>query len=108
MIEVFREAPDGLSREAWRFRENGTAGFFLALDSYGVERRKAARGRYAQATPGERWSSMDERNYFSGLPRPTAIPDDVMREAIGKARVRVFIGYTEADRMKGDYAIKAA
>lgn len=107
MIEVHREQPDRLSREVWRFRENGSHGFFLALDFYGIERRKAVKGRFCGARPGDRWSVSDERHYFSGLPRPASIPDDVMREAVSKTTVRVFVGYTEPDRMKAEYAIVA-
>lgn len=105
MIEVARVAPDGLSREVWRFRESGSHGFFLSLDSFGIERRKQPRGRFSRATPSDRWCVSDERHYYSGLARPETVPDDVMREAVSKATVRVFVGYTQPDRFKAEYAI---
>lgn len=92
-IEVYREKPDGLSREVWRFyvgsdRED----FILRLNQYGVEKRNQPKGRFKKMAPQDRWDSMDERHYYSGLKRPTAIPPDVVHEAMAQVRVRVVAG----------------
>lgn len=96
---VFRVAEDGLSRERWDFSKSYRFGgdILLTLTRYSVERRRARKGRFAGAGPADRWLSFDERRYTSGLPRPTAIPDDIMREAISKLTFRFFIGWAIAE-----------
>ena len=105
-MDVYRVAEDGLSREAWQFGfSGGNDTTVLVLRSYGIERRKAARGRFARAR--ESWNSMDERSYYLSLPRPAEIPDDVVREAIGMVRIGVNIGWTTLGSQVAEYGITA-
>lgn len=93
-ISVYRVADDSLSRERWNFEAVvDREGFALVLCGYAVERRKTARGRFSGAEPKDRWSSMDERHYTSGLSRPTAIPGDVVSEAWGLIPRSLYIGW---------------
>ena len=94
MINVYRPAPDGITRECWGF--SVTADFSdrvrVTLWEYGVERRKSARGKWPKALPADRWSRMDERRYFSGLERPTSVPADVLAEATAAIEISYYIG----------------
>jgi hypothetical protein len=97
-IAVKRMAPDGLVQQVWTFDACGAfsiaGGFVLRLESYHVERRPEARGRFRKVKPEDRWSVRDERTYYSGLKRPTDIPGNVIAEAIAAAPVEVKIANT--------------
>jgi hypothetical protein len=94
---IYRVAPDGLSRERWDFDVGGSHGCFgVRFTFYGIERRKA-KGRFTMAKSDERWDSRDERRYFSGLPRPTAVPADVLDEAWAAVPRTTYIGYFNED-----------
>ena len=84
---------DDLSREVWTFSTMG--GF--RLDSYGIERRTSAKGRFKNATIADRWMSSDTRRYYSGMNEPETIPQDVINEAIGNMTIRVYIGWSNED-----------
>lgn len=94
MNNVYRAAPDGCSRECWGF--SVTADFSdrvkISLRYYGIERRKSGRGKLAKALPEDRWSTSDERRYFSGLERPLSVPADVLAEATAAIEISYYIG----------------
>jgi hypothetical protein len=105
-VEIFRRAEDGLSRQKWGFHlrvpHSGDATVQIALVFYGVERRKTARGVFSKAVVKERWWATDERQYMSGLPRPTEIPDDVLAEAKASLTFEIYFGfYNETCRYAG-------
>jgi len=93
MGTVLRIADDGLSREKWEFRHTGQ---MLVLSYYAIERRDNAKGRFKAAERLDRWVAMDERPYNSGLPRPTEIPPDVIREA-ASFDLDINIGWTNKE-----------
>lgn len=99
-VSVFRVTDEGLSRLRWDFEASiDRDGFCLTLDGYGIERRRAARGRFSQAANGERWRAIDERRYYSGIERPVEIPDDVLEEAWASVPKAAYIGWkTDAQR----------
>ena len=94
-MKIVRQSADGLSRQYWAFSVSctHTDEVRITLTSYGIERRKTPRGRFASSTAPDRWSSRDERRYFSGLERPTTIPQDVMAEAIQAVPMAFYIGW---------------
>lgn len=94
MVTVFRSGGDNLTRLRWDFdvcASGGTVG--LRLYFYGIERRKTERGRFSGAKPQDRWQSIDERSYTSGLDRPQGIPSDVIEEAKRGVAFDVYIGF---------------
>lgn len=94
-IEVYRVADDGLSRERWSFDARAEFGGQLSirLTGYGIERRKHPKGRFAKSTPADRWDSMDERRYYSGLGRPNEIPGEVRCDALAAIKPQFYIGW---------------
>lgn len=101
-ISVNRTDNDGLARQVWTFiAEGGDAGgWALRLVSYGVERRPRAAGRWRAPVVRDLWVYSDERRLVSGLPRPTEIPESVLREAIARARElppTIYIGFRNAN-----------
>ena len=99
MINVYRPAPDGITREWWGF--SVTADFSdrvkVILRGYGIERRKSARGKWPKALPEDRWSMADERRYFSKLERPTSVPADVLDEARKSIEITFYIASDRAE-----------
>jgi hypothetical protein len=89
-IEVRREAPDGLSATIWEFDWRGR---YLVLTELMEGSRPSTRHKFK----GDKWSSMDERNYYSKLPRPKSIPDDVIAEAMSGLTLDVAIGWSNPD-----------
>jgi hypothetical protein len=100
---VYRVSADGLSRECWNFDHRGHC---LTLRSYGIERRKVAKGRFSGATIPERWQAIDERRHNSRLERPTTIPYDVIVEAAAFTMC-VNIGWTNSESKYCDIALTA-
>lgn len=98
-ISIYRPAPDGCSRECWQF--SVTADFSdrvkITLRGYGIERRKSGRGKFAKALPEDRWSTSDERRYFSGLERPASVPNDVLTEARSAIEISFYIAIDRAE-----------
>lgn len=93
MITVVR-AIDPFSQEEWKFQVypyRMTAG--LVLTFYGIARRRQTNFRFNPPQARERWDSADERHFYSGLDRPTHIPQDVIDEARAMALKDVFIGW---------------
>jgi hypothetical protein len=100
---VYRVSADGLSRECWNF---GHGGHCLTLRSYGIERRKVAKGRFSGATIRERWQAIYESRHNSRLERPTTIPYDVIVEAAAFTMC-VNIGWTNSESKYCDIALTA-
>lgn len=84
MVEIRREAEDRLSAKIWLFT---TYDKNLVLTSYMEGTRATTRHKYR----GKAWSNLDERS--ASLPRPTAIPDDVIDEAISHLNVKIYVGW---------------
>jgi hypothetical protein len=99
VISVYRPAPDGCSREHWGFSVDADRSdrVNIVLRFYGTERRKSGRGKFAKALPEDRWSTMDERRYFSGQERPTSVPADVLAEARASIEISYFIANDRAE-----------
>jgi len=99
MSEIKREAEDRLSAKIWWFTtHNGQ----LVLRSYMEGKRLTTRHKYR----GKEWSNYDERS--SSLPRPTAIPDDVIDEVISQLKIDIFIGFSAEKHKIAERAIVAA
>lgn len=99
MVEIKREAEDRLSAKIWRFTTyNGN----LVLTSYMEGARATTRHKYR----GKAWSNFDERS--ASLPRPTAIPDDVIDEAIAQIKINIFIGWSSEKYKIAERGIVAA
>lgn len=80
-------------RETWEFQYNEGNG--LKLDRYSIQHRQTKRHKWVTEA---KWDHMDERRYNSKLERPTAIPADVLKEAITEIirkieSTPVFIGW---------------
>lgn len=60
-------------RHAWTFDVSNGSLRLLKYAEYVKEGKRKWRGPF--------WSWMDERAYYSQLPRPKSIPDDVLEEA---------------------------
>lgn len=91
---------DELSREEWTFQVypyRTTAG--LVLTHYGIARRKRVDSQFMSPQPRDRWDSLDERGFHSGLGRPIHIPQDVIDEAKRDALRYVFIGWASEPAM---------
>lgn len=84
MVEIRLEAADRLSAKIWRFT---TYDGNLVLTSYMDGERLTTRHKYR----GKAWSNFDERS--ASLPRPTAIPDEVIDAAISQLKIDIFIGW---------------
>lgn len=84
MVEIRREAEDRLSAKIWQFSMYHGG---LVLNSYMDGARATTRHKYR----GKAWSNFDERS--ASLPRPTAIPDDVIDEAISHMKVEIYVGF---------------
>jgi hypothetical protein len=99
MVEIKREAEDRLSAKIWWFTTHSGQ---LVLHSYMEGERLTTRHKYR----GKAWSNYDERS--SSLPRPTAIPDDVIDEAISQLTIDIFIGFSAEKHKIAERAIVAA
>lgn len=104
MVKIRRPADDGLSCQFWDFTPSILGvGFSLVLRAHGIERRGQPKGPWRKAERKERWESMDERAYHSGLSRPTSIPDDVIREAVMMTPVAINVGWTNAESTVAEF-----
>ena len=105
MIHVY-EYDGELARRRWSFSIWGAVygNGQLVLKEYAEETRETTRKR---KWTGLKWDATDERNYNSKLPRPTGVPDWVVREAIRQMPVDVFIGWTNAESKLKTYKISA-
>ena len=98
MVEIRREAEDRLSAKIWKFSiYNGN----LVLTSYMDGTRATTRHKYR----GKAWTSFDERS--ASLPRPIAIPDDVIDEAISHMTVEICVGWVARKYSIGERGIAA-
>jgi len=99
MDEIKREAEDRLSAKIWWFTTHSGQ---LVLRSYMEGERLTTRHKYR----GKAWSNYDERS--SSLKRPTAIPDDVIDEAISHLKIGVYVGWSSEKHKIKERAIVAA
>lgn len=91
-VEALKHA---LERKVWQFEYNGD---YLRLKFYGEQTRAGTRHKWK----GEFWDYMDERDYYSRLPRPVEIPEWVLqraREIITEElpKQTIYIGWTNPD-----------
>jgi hypothetical protein len=92
MITVERES-DGLIRR-WDFSASGGHNALrLVLNRYTEGTRASKRHKMR----GDYWSAIDERRYYSKLPRPVSIPDDVIDEAMKALEIQICIGWNNAE-----------
>ena len=105
-ISTYWPDGDGLSRERWDFRLNRGREISLTLVGYSIERRKAAKGRFCRALPAERWASMDERKYNSGLPRPDEVPYERAADAMIGVQIGVYLGWSNSEHHQFNLKIR--
>lgn len=90
MIEIARGTPT--ERTVWKFSFDvpesfgANASLRLRLHYYGKQARQTPRHKWRGV---EFWHCHDERRYYSRLPRPTSVPDDILAEATGKAMAEI-------------------
>ncbi len=105
MIHVY-EYDGELARRRWSFSQSGAlyGNTQLVLKEYAEETRESKSKRRWR---DNKWDSFDERHYHSKLPRPTEVPDWVMRDAIRQLPVDVFIGWTNMESKLKTFKISA-
>lgn len=106
-VRVVRKFNDGKSRRVWEFVINSDV-LNVMLRLVRFEIQHAPNGGWRKATAKERWDAFDERYYYSGIPRPTEIPPDVVVEAMCSMVVDVQIKGTGAENRVGKIKITSA
>lgn len=94
-VDVFTNETE-LSRDLWQFRIDADG---IILVQFSNQSRKTKRHKFT----GPKWSSADERKYYSPLDRPTTIPTEVIEHAKAQWKLRygnpsMYFGFKTVER----------